>query len=1186
MKGVINFLKKKWVIQAIGMIALCALIWFVGPLIGIAGSEPLASEWARGLTMAVAVVVWVIWRLVAEIRAGRKEQQLVKDLAAPGEGGEGKSAEAVAADENIELLTENFTKALKLLRETRGDKQHLYELPWYVIIGPPGSGKTTALLNSGLKFPLADRLGSQPIRGISGTRNCEWMFTDEAVLIDTAGRYTTQESYQAVDAAEWGGFLKLLKQHRPRRPINGVLVTLSLSDLLQHTEEERALHAKAIRQRVQELYSTLGIRFPVYMLFTKCDLVAGFNDFFADLTQEERAQVWGETFPAEDFKQPVDVLARFSSGYDELLQRLNRRMQSRIQEERDVQRRSLILDYPQQMALLKPAMEKFLEDAFGANRYEVRPLLRGIYLTSGTQEGTPIDRVMGILAATFRLNRQATPIFSGRGKSFFLTRLLKEVIFQEADLAGLDPRVERRRRLIQAGAYASVLVLTLGCIILWLVSYQRNTSAIEQVEKEIERYRAARIDGSDWQSSLRTLIPKLDPLLAINDIYENSGRLAHFGLYQGEKIQLAANHAYEHWLRDYFLPVNLQRLAQRMTGPEASNPDILYELLRVYLMLGQPDRMDAKIAAPWIRSDWESRFGTEPDLLARLNLHLDNLLKLRLDPQPMDEALVAGVRAKLSQVPQTIQLYARFKNEALLDRSHDFKLDSALGPDGARVFVAADGRDIGTLSVPGLFTAYGYSELFLKKSFDFVKDAVTENWVLGKQANVDLSEIQRLHGDFKTLYLADYQKAWSGLLDSIKLRRPKDINQTIEWLDILSRPTTPVRPLLEAVEKNTSLTKIASLTAQLLNKVPAVAEAKVDDRTQKLLDAARQVDAGSAPQADPVQSVETAFEDLSYLVRSSADRPAALDSTLQTVASLRDYMLQIGSAALSGEQALKSASGRVAGGGGDVLLQAKSEFGRLPEPLKSWFLSFLTVGWRQTLAGAKSELNGMLKTAVATPCKAAFSGRYPFVGGSSKDATLMDFAKFFAPNGALDQFFQSNLKTFVDVNRPVWTEVAMDNQSLGLSPATIRQFQNAAAIRSAFFSAGGQMPAVSFELKPISLDENVATFRFNLEGQEVVYRHGPEQVTRLQWPGPSAGAGVRIVFEAVDGRQVSRSKEGSWAFFRLLDEAVVQQTELPERFLVTFRVEGYSARYELRAGSVTNPFGLAALKSFSCPDAL
>src|SRR5678809_1739494 len=71
--------------------------------------------------------------------------------------------------------------------------RYLYELPWYLIIGAPGSGKTTALRHSGLKFPLADVAGEDAIRGVGGTRNCDWWFTDQAVLIDTAGRFTTQD---------------------------------------------------------------------------------------------------------------------------------------------------------------------------------------------------------------------------------------------------------------------------------------------------------------------------------------------------------------------------------------------------------------------------------------------------------------------------------------------------------------------------------------------------------------------------------------------------------------------------------------------------------------------------------------------------------------------------------------------------------------------------------------------------------------------------------------------------------------------------------------------------------------------------------------------------------------------------------------------------------------------------------
>jgi type VI secretion system protein ImpL len=1185
-RAIIGFFKKKWVVQLIGILALGVLIWFVGPLIAIANVVPLASELARGLTIGGLAVLWVIVRLIGELRAARKDRRFTDELAKPEEG---QSAEAQAADENIDLLTENFDQALKLLRETRGKgrrgRQHLYELPWYIIIGPPGSGKTTALLNSGLKFPLADRLGNQPIRGVSGTRHCEWLFTDEAVLIDTAGRYTTQESYQAVDAAEWGGFLDLLKKHRPARPINGALVTLSFSDLLQQTEEERMLHAKAIRQRIQELYARLGIRFPIYMLLTKGDLVAGFNDFFADLAEDERAQVWGETFPAEDPQQPTDAVARFSAGYDELLRRLDQRTLKRISEERDVQRRSLILDYPQQMALLKPALMGFLEGVFATSRYESRPLLRGVYLTSGTQEGTPIDRVMGMLAAAFRLSRQTVPVYSGRGKSYFLIRLLKEVVFSEAELAAADPRVVRRRHLLQVGAYAAIGIIALTCIALWTLSYRQNTSAIEQVRSEIERFRAAPIDATSLQANLRTGLPKLNALLAAREIYENYGLTAHFGLHQGRKLEQAAGHAYEQWLKAYFLPVNLRRMADRMTGPEAANPDVLYELLRVYLMLGLPEHMDPKIAAPWIRGDFERNFAAEPEVLDKLSLHLDNLLALKLDPVPLDDNLVALVQAKLAAQPQSIQLYARFKNEALLDTSHDFKLGPALGPQAGRVFVAADGRDVASLTVPGLYTAWGYSDLFLKKSLGFVKDAVTENWVLSRQANSDLADVERLHGDIKNLYLADYQKTWSDLLANVRLRRPKDINQTIELLDLLSRPDTPLKPLLEAVEKNTSLTQVSVLPDPLLGAVSGGAEIKPDERTQKLLDAAKAAGGGSAGAApDPARNVEAAFAGLSALVRGGADRPAPLEGTLKTLKAVHDQLLQVDNAAQGG--ALKSVAGGGGAAGGDALVQAKNEFAQLPEPLKSGFQSLTGSGNAQLVAGAKDELNEMLKTGVAAPCKTAFGGRYPFVSGSTKEATLMDFAKFLAPNGVIDQYFQTNLKTFVDVNRPVWVEASPDNRSLKLSPAALRQFQNAARIRDAFFSGGGPAPVVAFELKPLSLDANVATFRLIVDGQEATYRHGPEQVSRLQWPGSNAGSGVRLVFETLDGRQVSRSKEGAWALFRVLDEAVLEKTDAPERFIVTFRAEGFSARYELRASSVSHPFGLPELKMFSCPDAL
>ena len=112
--------------------------------------------------------------------------------------------ELSATGEEAAAVGATLTRALALLKQgsRRGT---LAELPWYAIIGPPGAGKTTALLNAGLTFTLAEQMGQAAIAGVGGTRLCEWWFTDRAVLIDTAGRYTTQDSDAAVDKRRLGG---------------------------------------------------------------------------------------------------------------------------------------------------------------------------------------------------------------------------------------------------------------------------------------------------------------------------------------------------------------------------------------------------------------------------------------------------------------------------------------------------------------------------------------------------------------------------------------------------------------------------------------------------------------------------------------------------------------------------------------------------------------------------------------------------------------------------------------------------------------------------------------------------------------------------------------------------------------------------------------------------------------------
>src|SRR6267378_5469151 len=481
----------RWVLLAIGLLALALVVWWVGPTISISNFHPYEQEWVRIIQIAFIVLTPVArwaWRYA---KARRANAALASGLlqTSPAAGFQSSAS----ADESTQLR-QRFEEALGLLRKLRfgverpsiwmriralGSQQYLYNLPWYVFIGAPGAGKTTALINSGLRFPLADRLGREAVRGVGGTRNCDWWFTEEAVFLDTAGRYTTQQSDRDVDAAAWKSFLQLLKKSRPRRPINGVLVTISVGDLLQQPPAEREPHAQALRSRVQELYKELGVRIPVYVLVTKADLLAGFTEYFSTLGKEERAQAWGFSLRyGKDRLEP----AALTSELQRLEGRLYDRLPERLEEERDPTRRALLYGFPQQFALLRDRLVQFIEAAFTPTKLEAKLVLRGIYFTSGTQEGSPIDRVMGALARGFGLERRLLPAQHASGRSYFLTRFLREVVFQEAGLAGFDLRWERRRQWIQTGAVAACGVVLLLALLAWWVSSAKNTRYLAEVE--------------------------------------------------------------------------------------------------------------------------------------------------------------------------------------------------------------------------------------------------------------------------------------------------------------------------------------------------------------------------------------------------------------------------------------------------------------------------------------------------------------------------------------------------------------------------------------------------------------------------------------------------------------------------------------------------------------------------------
>jgi len=556
----LSWLKSRWLLGGLGWLAFALMVWSVGELAAIGDWRPFETPAARIVLIVLAGAAWLGWEFWRARKARLENEHLLEVLA----GADGTDSAARAARE-IAVLRQRFEEAAATLKQARfkgpdGESRYVHELPWYVFIGAHGSGKTTALVNAGLNFPLKNTGGDPALAGVGGTRNCDWWFTDEAVLLDTAGRYTTQESDLEADAAAWLGFLGLIKRFRPRRPLNGALVTLSMSDLMLWNADERRRYAWHVRARIAELYERLGVRFPVYLLVTKTDLLAGFLEFFGELDAEARKRVWGMTFQNGGGAPAGTPGQRFTEEFGELERRLHAEMLGRLQDERDLQRRAAAYRFPQEFHGIGPLIEQFLDAAFIGAQGAPEPMLRGVYFTSGTQEGNPIDRVLGTLARSFKLERTTGPaVAPGSGKSFFLTRLVRDVIFAESGLAEGDQAFERRERLTRRFAFGALAVATAAIAVLWTVSYLSNLEFIAGAREKATAAKAALEKlGPPQAGDEAQMVRALNVLRDLPGGYrERAGGGPSglgFGLSQHEKLGAQALRAYRKALGDALAP--------------------------------------------------------------------------------------------------------------------------------------------------------------------------------------------------------------------------------------------------------------------------------------------------------------------------------------------------------------------------------------------------------------------------------------------------------------------------------------------------------------------------------------------------------------------------------------------------------------------------------------------------------
>lgn len=1149
----------RFVFSLIAFLGFLALIWLLGPIVSIGDSKPLVAVWARA-TLGLLAFVLIFGPLAWRWWTIRKAEQALKS---------GLTRQDEQAQVQSAKLNAIFNEAIHTLKkhQTRNawyrSKSGLYELPWYVIIGPPGSGKTTALKNAGLRFPLQDPLGNDPVKGVGGTRNCDWWFTDQAVLIDTAGRFTTQDSDQNTDAAGWNAFLGLLKKHRPKQPLNGVLLTLSVQDLLD-SESRRKDTAARIAMRLQEMIRALGVCPPVYVLVTKIDLLKGFKETFGQLGEAERAQAWGINFDHpntlnETLKNTLpQALATMTSHLDE-------QMNHRLQKEEIEARRAGLFEFPLAFAQLRPAIEQLLEHALLTDSPFEKPVtLRGVYLTSGTQDGTVFDRIASAIAP--QANPDLAPT-SGHGKSFFIRDALAKVVFAEQHLAGYV----RKKAMLAQGAYLGGLgtaaTLTIALLAGWWLSHRNNAEAIAQtMERTQQLAKQSAGLSTDAQAPLQALFEALNALEQV--AIENPRSLSYrLGLGQDDKLQQAEALAYRNALGNTLMPRVAKRLEDRLRAALGDDLELAYESLKAYIMIHTPARYDAEALATWVVYDWQNNLlaGYEPALREQAGKHLSAAIALGApgDLPAIDKELIEAARQVIGAQALDERLYKRMVRFYKPEPGADFNLVSTVGVSAANLFRRQSGQSLNQ-GVDALYTRDVYAAYFLAQLPQQAKRLGEEaDWVMNERGSDTLLNSQALLRDARALYIQDYIAKWDTYLKDVQIQKPAQFEQSVDLARVLASPQSPLKKFLEGVSKNT---RLAGSLGKASDKAEAVANQKVNQAMSPNVSLLAGSDFKPVNFEAPVeQQVDDHFSDINGLFEGN---PPAYT---QVNALLGDLYTQL--AAISSARKSKTTPPPPT-----AIDSLQVSAGVLPEPVRAIVGQLAGQGSAQGRVAERANLSADLRPLQET-CRRTVANRYPIHAASGLDVLTDDFARFFGPNGLMDQFFNSRLAGIVDMGGTTWTLKPLADGTAAPSNPSLVQFQRAARIRDVFFA--GNKPNASFdvEMRLVNATNPNEVFYLENNGDLKMFSKQFQAEHRIQWGGQSPSATLRV--RASEGAY--KTYNGPWALFRLFDSAQIQNTERPEKFKARFVLDGKQFDFEVLANSAFNPLRLNELRQFRCP---
>ena len=1111
---ILSVFKIKGVSIFISLIAISILFWRYSPDIAFNDVYIFANTSSRIIALCI---FWLIAFVIFALRATIKFFSSMKD----DKRQQIKEIKKVS-NESVNKAKRNFFISVKDAKNTWKNDIKFKKIPLVMIIGNERAGKSAFINYSNIEYPLGDSLDTYK-KIHQSTTNFNLYISKNGALIDTEGVHFAQEVLFNPSSTDelpeddveknkdfllkkniWKEFLNFLNKNIFHSKLGGAILIVDTQQFLENPKEYSNDLIRYLVKRVNDCENSLKIKFPIYVVFSKLDLVEGMGDYFKLFKDDVANKAFGlslsNTFNKDDLENDFKELSR-SLLY-------NIMSKNSLSHSLEDKKRSYL--FLKQLDNLFALVSDFALKLKDENSLKNSSPIKGVYFVSAFQENIPINYLVNTVCDRYGIKKPLARALNNYSKqSYFVKSLLKDIVFK-GHLANPNLNKSLSTKILNFASIALVCVATY-----FACSHFINLKSAKELEAQNAMLSISTLlDGQKYKDYTPTqkieLLRNLKDTLKIYPrLFSGDTKFEYPLLDISYKGFESAKDLYTELTIDFLKNTILVEM-ENMLETE-TNPDNLIKAFYMYQSLFDKDFINANLFKIWIKTNW-SKFEkyniNQDDFLS----HADSVLNADLKDiyQNLNSIKVAG--DKLIKVERLERLYSllefiSYKNEK---EFYDIKKEIA-GIDN----VIENSNAFEPFNK--IYTKDGMRE-FLSNLSSYIDDSANiEKWLFQNEraSNLDTNEDKtNLRLSIANLYLQKYRSRWITVIGGITPKKFNSRKETLDELEILSKVENPVNSLVNTLNTNTLLTDETFLKYIYGLGYPSTEIRKLFSNFSSDFSSYHALNDSSKENG----ILNTISDDVSKIHKK------ILDFNYEMLQSENDKITYV----IGG---VKNEN--------DPFIVLNNDSKMLPKELMNYYQQVSKLSWKQVESGASAFLNTAWQDEIYSLYANEIRQFYPFNETATQSVSIQSFKAFFGKNGAWNQFYDRFLKKILSKGSNGYRVRSAYAKDFKFSKSFLENISVIDNIANTVLDLNDEIK-INFYIKAIDLSADFSNISVSsVNDKSITYDHTIPSSLYITPKDFDTSAQIKFIAKFQNGNKIEQKTfSGEWAWHRLLRNSI------------------------------------------------